>query len=117
MDDTRRDDLITGLYALAGYLTAHPDMPVPDEYTRIAITIHATGTDADKRAEVDRIAQLLGVPVTDETADHGHYYAERAFGPIAYGAIGILSDAIRRYNAGQSYADSVIPDPAPAVTQ
>jgi hypothetical protein len=84
-----RTKVITGLRQLADYLEDHPGVPV----TRLGwdLNIYPDRGDGDgaARAEVDRIAAILGVPVTDETPRGGHYLACRAFGLISYAAVHI----------------------------
>lgn len=64
-------------------------------------------------------APILGVPVTDDTADGGHYHAIRSFGLITYEAVHVPQRCIEAYDALMSYRDCVTPDtpPAPEVTR
>lgn len=114
-DDATRNAFITQLLALAGYLSTHPDVPVPESWHDVSIILCTNGTDAEKLAEVDRLAQLLDAPVNDDLSKYGHYSAERRFGNLAYRVLAITDEHMRRYEAGQSYADSVIPETSPAV--
>jgi hypothetical protein len=107
-DPDTRKAFITGLHDLADYLAASPDVPVPP-YGAI-INLIAGSADHGGRGQVDRIAALLGTPVHDETADGGHYTADRAFGPVTYCAAAIPDMARARYKAHDSYRGCVTPD-------
>jgi hypothetical protein len=106
-----RDAFIKGLRALARYLAAHPDIPVP-AYD-ININLPADSDQDGGFAQVDQIAELLGVPVTDDTARDGHYQATKTFGPVQYTVVSIPVARMERHYAHMSYRDSVIPDRAP----
>ncbi|MFB9833812.1 hypothetical protein [Actinoallomurus acaciae] len=108
MSTTHRTDLIGGLYALADFLDANPAVPVPRFSTEVLV--HARGTDKEAFAEVDRVAALLGVAVRDQTARGGHYKAVRSFGPVDYRYVAIPTAVMAVHRAGQSYAESVVPD-------
>ena len=69
----------------------------------------ADGPDEDGRAEIDRIAALLGTEIDDRTAEYGHYIASRVFGPVEYRAVSIPSRTRAYYDARNSYAGNVIP--------
>jgi hypothetical protein len=105
MSATHRADLVAGLHALADYLNANPAVPVPEFSTDLLV--HARGTDAEGFAEVDRVAELLGVAVRDRTGRGGHYTAVRWFGPVEYRCVAIPAAVMALHQAGQSYADSV----------
>ena len=81
-DSDERAALVNGLRELADLIEARPDIPAPD--TSEAGNIYVNGTIAEKRAQVDYTASLLGTPVTDNTARGGHYYVTRKFGPVSY---------------------------------
>jgi hypothetical protein len=108
MSSTHRADLIAGLHALADFLDTNPDLPVPEFSTDVMV--HIDGTDEEQRAEVDRVASLLGVAILDQTARGGHYKAVRSFGPVEYRCVAIPAAAMARHAAAQSYARSVTPD-------
>lgn len=109
----RRAEFIAGLRALADFLAAHPDLPVP---RCPELTVH-TGLDGvggrlpdeQARAEVDRVAAVLGVPAAAADCDDSHYSARRMFGPVEYGAIAIRSEHMRRHAAYTSYSGAVEP--------
>jgi hypothetical protein len=60
------------------------------------------------KAEIDRIATLIGADVNDQTADDGHYNAGRTVGPVRYEAVGIPARWRARRAAQMSYADNII---------
>jgi hypothetical protein len=81
-----RAAVTAGLRALADFLGAHPQLPVPQYSIFAGLTVYPTGTQEDKRAEVDRIADVLQV----NTEEFGVYQAERRFGgPVAYRAVAV----------------------------
>ena len=107
-DLIERVQVITGLRQLANYLDQHPDLPVCpfgwdlNVYPRQA-------TEAQNRAEVDRIAALLAVTPADQTSTGGHYTAARTFGRITYQAIYIPDRRMAAHDALMSYRDCVQP--------
>jgi hypothetical protein len=108
-DSGARAEFITSLRALADYLVGHPAVPVP-KYG-ITVLLHANSADDDGRCQVDQVARLLGVNVTDETAIGGHYSAVRCFGVIGYEAVAITIAYSALYEAESSYRGCVNPDP------
>ncbi len=110
-DLLHRAKVINGLRQLADYLETHPDVPVApfgwdlNIYTR-------RDSDAASRAEVDRIAAILGVPTTDRTPEGGHYTAHRSFGLISYTAVHIPAQRMAAHDALMSYRDCVTPQDA-----
>ncbi|MGP3934242.1 hypothetical protein [Nonomuraea sp. KM88] len=112
MTHDHRTALINGLLDLAAFLETHPDLPVPP-----SVTVHhfpRQDGDAAQRAEIDRLAALLGTDTNHEDALHGHYATSRMFGPIEYRAVAILAAARARYDAEISYRGCIQPDPMPA---
>jgi hypothetical protein len=102
-----RAAFVAGLRALAAFLEANPAVPVPESYHREDITFFPAGdTDDERQAAVDLIASAMGVPAADPDG-HGHYRAERLFGPIAYRALTISTAARTRADARDSYADVI----------
>jgi hypothetical protein len=101
-----RAQTIVGLRQLADYLEDHPDLPVK-EYGFDLTIYPEPDTDAAGRAEVDRIADLLGVTPVDNTPMGGHYIASKAFGRISYRAVYISSRAWAKYNARNSYEHNI----------
>ncbi|MGH3377916.1 MAG: hypothetical protein ACRDP6_24600 [Actinoallomurus sp.] len=101
-----RQSVIDGLRQLTDFLTEHPDVPVGNNWD---LMYHAWGTDEEKRAEVDRVAALLGVTAGSPN-NPDHYEAERAFGGVTYGAFAVTDEHMRRYRAASTYAGSVEPE-------
>jgi hypothetical protein len=90
-DPKARAAFTAGLRALAEFLDAHPGLPVPQFSICAGLTVYPAGTDADKRAEVDRIADVLQV----STEDFRVYQAERRFGgPVAYRVVAVPETGI-----------------------
>ncbi|MEU9832283.1 hypothetical protein AB0D67_12190 [Streptosporangium sp. NPDC048047] len=85
-----RAALVKGLVDLAAFLAANPGVPVPAFPT---LYYFARGTDTAIRAEIDRIATLLGLHIDPEDAAHGHRRIRLDFGPVRYEAVGILTTA------------------------
>jgi len=81
-----RAAVTAGLRALAEFLDAHPTLPVPRFSISAGLTVYPVGSQEDKRAEVDRIADVLQV----NTEEFGIYQAERRFGgTVAYRAVAV----------------------------
>lgn len=107
-----RTEVSSGLRQLADYLDAHPDIPVA--LFGWDLLVGADGdNDTAKKAELDRIAAVLGVPVDYKSAGTGHYSAVRSFGPISYHAYHVTTKAKATYQAHMTYADAVTPDDPP----
>ncbi|MFB4318123.1 hypothetical protein [Actinomadura sp. 21ATH] len=105
-----RDRMIAGLVDLAAFLEANPGVPVPrfDWTLGVPSGVSVNGTtDMRQRAEIDRIADELGVPVLDETRDGGHYIARRHFGPVTYEATHVPARRMAAFDALHSYADNM----------
>ena len=82
-------------------------MPVP---RFPGLTVHVTAaSDEAERAEVDRIAGVLGVTPALNAAQT-HYRARRAFGRVEVTAVAITAQAMAQYRAGSSYLDAVQPE-------
>ncbi|MFF5261799.1 hypothetical protein ACFY4C_22910 [Actinomadura viridis] len=108
-----RGRVVEGLIDLAAFLEANPGVPVPRFGWRllVALGVSVNGTtDLAQRAEIDRVAGLLGAPVSDETRDGGHYIARRHFGPVTYEAVHVPACRMATFDALRSYADNVKPD-------
>jgi hypothetical protein len=100
-----RPALVAGLRALADLLEARPDIPTPR-----STTVHHFVPDAgdvEMRAEIDRLAALLGSHVNGEG---GHYTTSLSFGPVEYRAVAILAEPRARYAAHDTYRGCVTPD-------
>jgi hypothetical protein len=105
-----RAALIAGLRGLADFLAAHPDVPVPPGYHETVVHVFPDGdTDDERRAGVDAAASVLGTRTADPDG-HGHYQAERKFGPVTYAVLAISDAARAAHAAGTSYYDCVAPD-------
>ncbi|GAB2450879.1 hypothetical protein GCM10027187_18440 [Streptosporangium sandarakinum] len=103
-----RTDLARGLVSLAVFTLTHRDVPVPSVVT---VTHYAKGSDEEIRAEIDRIAALLGVATDPGDADQNHYTTAVNFGPVTYQAVGILAAARTRHQAQTSHEDCITLDP------
>jgi hypothetical protein len=104
----RRQSVIDGLRELADFLTDHPDVPVSfSSINTISYLPH--GTDEEERAEVDRVAAVLGV-TAGSPGSPDHYSAVRQFGGIAYETVAISAAHMDRHYAAQTYANSVEPE-------
>lgn len=104
---TTMQDVCAGLRALTDYLEAHPDLPVP---TRVAATPYLCGTDEEDRAEVDRVAGILGVVPGPPYEGSSHYEVSRHFGGrVCYQATAIPEGRMVAYLAERSYAGVVRP--------
>lgn len=108
-----RTQLIDGLRALADFLENEPDVPV-NSWAHVSYSVTpadtADGEDSEdaKRAEVDRVAAVLGV--TPTLSNNGsHYSAQRAFGPVEYRATAITQDHMAHYRAAETYFGVVTP--------
>jgi hypothetical protein len=109
-----RAKVIGGLRQLADWLDGHPGVPVCPFGWDLSI-YPQFADDADRAAEVDRIAAILGVDVDDQTGQGGHYIASRSFGLITYEAVYIPRARRAASAALMSYHDCVNPaDPDPA---
>jgi hypothetical protein len=112
-DADDRAAFIDGLLALACFLEAHPDVPVPGNYrdTLKLIVFPDGDTDDDKRAGVDAVAVMLGVTAEDPR-DIGQYCAALRFGPVTYEACAITRKWRERSRADDSHWADVATSPA-----
>jgi hypothetical protein len=104
-----RTQVISGLRQFADYLDKHPDIPV-NEYGWDLSDFPRQDDDTAGRAEVDRVADILGVTPDDDTASGGHYTAAKTFGRITYNYVHITPQRRAIHRAWASYSDSVTPD-------
>lgn len=104
-----RSAFVQGLRDLADFIETHPDLPLPDPSSTVSPYLGSSvpATDEHRRAEVDRIASILGVTASE--TGHHHYIAVRHFGPIAYKAVAINAEEMERYTALMSYNNAVEP--------
>jgi hypothetical protein len=86
--------VIAGLRDLADFLDRNPQVPAP-RYTDLLV-FPSIGSDAEMFAEIDVIAELIGVTAGDADSPAGHYSAVRDFGPVLYRAIAIPHSARRQ---------------------
>ncbi|GAA3112842.1 hypothetical protein [Nonomuraea salmonea] len=101
-----RDALIAGLIALAGLLKANPKLPIPVAPV-VAHAFPDRGPDDEMRAEVDKVADLLGTEIDPAHTPYGHYQTAIEFGPVRYEFTAILAAARAHHDAVNSYRDSV----------
>jgi len=88
-------DVSRSLRALADFLDEHPDVPVSD----VEAAPYITGTDEEERAEVDRLAAILGSSVEDAGS---HYRVRRDFGAgVVYRAVAITAAHMAEYEEFQ----------------
>jgi hypothetical protein len=85
--DQERTRLIAGLRSLAEFLDQNPQVPAP-RYTDLLV-FPSRGTDAETFAELDVIAEQIGVTASQNDTRDGHYIASRYFGPVQYRAVAI----------------------------
>ena len=101
-----RNAVVNGLRALADFWSEHPDMPVP-RYPELTVNVIAA-SDEEERAEVDRIAGILGVTPT-LNATETHYRAQVTFGPLEVTVVAITEQAMAQYSAGAWRLDAAQP--------
>ncbi len=82
-----RAALIAGLCELAEFLDRNPQVPAP-RYTDLFV-FPSRRTDAEMFAEIDTIAEQIGVTAAQNDTPDGHYIAYRYFGPVQYRAVAI----------------------------
>ena len=90
----RRASVQRGLRAFYEFLDGHPGLPLgdPDPFLYSA----KLGTEEQNRAEVDRVARILGVTAADSPAG-GRYSAARDFGAgVTYSAWALTADDMSR---------------------
>lgn len=107
---TLRNGTIQGLRALADFLQDNPEVPVREQGGEYMLFVRDRSDD-EARAEVDRIAGLLGVAVQDDTERGGHYTATRSFGRVAYHVVHIPDRARREHAARMSYLTNITLEP------
>ncbi|WP_327590313.1 hypothetical protein OHA25_27365 [Nonomuraea sp. NBC_00507] len=106
-----RVDLIDQLRDFADFLENEPGVPVNSKidihYSVLANDLEDGSEDA-KRAEVDRVAAILGVTPALK-ADGEHYTAMRAFGPVEYHVTAITEEHMTKIQASDTYYGQVTP--------
>lgn len=106
-DSKVRARVLDDLRALADFLHAHPNVPIP-EVAHLDLCYFPGGTEDERVEEVNRVADLLNVVPRLEGHQH-HYVAERRFGSAAYRVVAIPDAARARSAALNSYADNIHP--------
>jgi hypothetical protein len=102
----RRSLIVAGLRDLADFLETHPDLPAPYSVDVTAFVPRAA--DRVMRAEVDRVASLIGSDIDLEQVLYGHYNTGVNFGAVGYRLIGILAQSRADQAAWSSYHGAVI---------
>lgn len=113
VDTATRTGFINGLRELADYLAANPGVPVSPHGD--CLTVSVNFTEEGGAFQVREAARALAVPVRDETAIGGHYYAVKTFGPLEYRVVSIPAQCMARHLAWSSYSGAVNPDETPAL--
>lgn len=101
-----RDEICACLRALAAFLDEHPAAPASALACQITEFAQAAD-DAAGTAEFDRIAAILGVPVSGESARGSRYQAARMFGPVRYRIVYVCAAARSAHDAWASYCGLV----------
>ncbi|XVQ85052.1 hypothetical protein ACQP2K_40600 [Microbispora siamensis] len=103
-----RSAFIADVRTFADFLTATPNVPVP---AQLDVAVFPTGGgDEVRRAEIDRIAAVLG---TTTECDAGHYRTSKTFGRVSYRAVAVSDGARERWDALMSYDGAITPDLSP----
>jgi hypothetical protein len=91
----RRRAAVVALTAAADFIETHPDLPLGGFGSPLRVSVIG-GSDEQNRAEVDRIAKILGVTPEGDA----HYSAVLHFGGgVTYEAIAIRRREMDDYNA------------------
>lgn len=106
-----RAQITDGLRQLADYLDTHPGIPLSPYGWDLLVSTRCDN-DTEGRAEIDRIAAILGVPADDDTASRGHYTAARSFGPVRYFAYHIPAYQKARFTSDTDRAEDQPPQAA-----
>ena len=105
--DHGRAEFIAGLRALADFLAAHPEIPVPIQAISAEITVHALqGGDAEQ-AQLCRPDRRGARQARHR--HNGHYGTWRAFGPVSFGALAISGAHMTAHAVQMSYYRHVTP--------
>jgi hypothetical protein len=109
----KRAERIEGIRVFADFAETHPDLPLglADSPLHVSVT---GGTDEENRAEVDRIAAILGVTAGYGPYDRNQtrYTAVQEFGGsdgVTYTASALSAAYSDMYDAWASYRGSVEP--------
>ena len=73
---------MAGLRGLADMLEANPAVPIPrwDEL----FCVSTSGSDEQRRSQVEFASLAIGEDVIDDTQSSGHYWTQRRFGSVHY---------------------------------
>lgn len=107
--DVQRAEIINGLRMFALFAQNHPDLPLASGGDPLRVSVFE-GTDAENRAEIERIAAILGVNPAYPFGTTAHYRAVRAFGGVIYEATAITRASMDEYHAVNSYQGCVKPE-------
>jgi hypothetical protein len=88
-----RRRLIAGLRELADFLDQNPQVPAP--CSTDLLVFPPRRTDVERFAEIDAIAEQIGVTASGNDNPADHYTASRHFGPVQYHAVAIPQAARR----------------------
>lgn len=105
-DTSTRDAFITGLFALAVYLEAHPEVPVPAYGTEILVA--ARDMEDGGITDIQNAAGALASDVVG--TDSGGRETCRSFGPVGYKIFSLTKASMARHHAEASYRGCVMPD-------
>ena len=100
-----REAFVNGLHALASYLDAHPDVPIPVYGTQILVGLREVEDGGDTDV-MNAASALRGRFACTET---GGCETWRAFGPVAYKVFALSRDSIARYRAETTYRGCITP--------
>jgi hypothetical protein len=87
VNSEERRQLIAGLRDLADFLDQDPGVPAP--ISPVVYVFPPDGSDAERFAEIDVIAERIGTTASDADSPRGYYSAVRDFGPAQYRAVAI----------------------------
>ena len=101
----QREAFINGLHALASYLDAHPDVPIPAYGTEILVPLREVedGGDLDVMNAADALLGHFG------PNENGGCETVRSFGPVGYRVFALSKERIARYRAENTYRGCVAP--------
>jgi len=110
IDAETRDAFITGLFALAVYLEAHPEVPVPRYGTDILVGVR--DIEDGGTTDIESAAAALDAPVSTDPAGNGRGGSEtrRSFGPVGYKVFSLTKASMARHHAEASYRGCVTPE-------
>lgn len=109
--DPRRVQWIADARALIDFIEANPELPL-NTHSGIGVSYHPMPgdlDDADKKAAVDAVANMLGVAVTPP-GPGSHYEVQKTFGSATYKAVAVLKDYSDRYYAIQELGEAALAD-------